>query len=176
MKLKILILAAGTAVFASCGPSYRVTDKNANPTTSANVPASIQTAFATQYPAAAGVQWSPYDSENLPIDWELSGWTQLSSGDYVATFNMGDDQYYAWYDANGNWIGSTYAMRDFKSLPAPVGSVISDKFPDYTITSVNSEMQKDKTVYEILLKNGDNKAKVLVDASGNIIKQKTVTK
>ena len=89
---------------------------------------------------------------------------------------MNGDQYYAWYDAQGNWIGSTYVLRDFKTLPAPVTAMINEKFSGYTITSVNSEMQKDKTAYEIQLKNGDNKAKIVVDANGNIIKQKTVTK
>jgi hypothetical protein len=177
MKLKFLMLAAGVTVLVSCGPSYRVTDQPKTTTDNATtVPSNVQTAFSTQYPTAGGVVWAPYDSNNLPIDWDLSGWPELVSGDYVATFTLNDDQYYAWYDANGNWIGSTYALRDIKTLPEPITATINDKFAGYTIESVSTEMQKDKTAYEIRLKNGDNKAKVVVDANGNIIKQKTVTK
>ena len=174
MKLKILMLAASAAVFASYGPSYRVTDQSKS--AGMNVPVSVQTSFTTQYPTATTVVWVPYDANNVPIDLDLAGWSALDNSDYVATFTINNDQYYAWYDVNGNWIGSTYAVHDFKTLPSPVSSMIPDKFPGYTITSVNSEMQKDKMAYEILLKNGDSKAKLVVDANGNIIKQKTVTK
>lgn len=176
MKLQILILAVGVAVLASCGPSYRVTNKSQVATDTSRVPTAIQTSFTTQYPNVTDVVWSPYDVNNLPIDWDLTGWPALEQGSYVATFNMNGDQYYAWYDANGNWIGSTYVVKDYKSLPGPVTAMINEKFSGYTIASVNSEMRKDKTAYEIQLKNGDNKAKIVVDANGNIIKQKTVTK
>ena len=54
--------------------------------------------------------------------------------------------------------------------------MISDKFPGYSIVAINREMQKDRVAYEIQLKNGNSKAKLLVDANGNIIKQKTVNK
>ena len=177
MKLQILILAAGVAAFAACQPSYRVTDKSQVSQDTTVVPSGIQSSFSTQYPTAADVTWSPYDINNVPIDWDLTGWPALQQGDYVATFNMNGEPYYAWYDANGNWIGSTYAIQDYKSLPSPVTSLINDKFSGYTIAKVNSEMQKDKTAYEILLKNGDNnKVKLVVDSNGNILKQKTVTK
>ena len=177
MKLQILILAAGVASFASCQPSYRVTDKSQVSQDTTIVPSGIQSSFTTQYPTAADVTWAPYDVNNTPIDWDLTGWPALQQGDYVATFNMNGDSYYAWYDANGNWIGSTYPIQDYKSLPSAVSSLINEKFAGYTITKVNSEMQKDKTAYEILLKNGDNnKVKLVVDSNGNILKQKTVTK
>ncbi|HEV8506458.1 MAG TPA: PepSY-like domain-containing protein, partial [Chitinophagaceae bacterium] len=78
--------------------------------------------------------------------------------------------------ANGDWIGTAYGVSDYKSLPPAVNTVINDKFPGYTISTVNREMQKDKMAYEIQLKNGDAKAKVLIDDNGNIIKQKTVEK
>jgi hypothetical protein len=174
MKLKILILVATAAVFASCGPSYRVTDQSK--TTGTSAPTSVQTSFNTQYPAATEVVWAPYDANTVPIDWDLSGWSAMDNTGYVATFTLNNDQYYAWYDASGNWIGSTYNIHDFTTLPSAVSSMISGNFPGYTVTSVNSEMQKDKTAYEIQLKNGDSKSKLLVDADGNIIKQKTVTK
>jgi len=169
MKLKFLILAAVIFAIASCGPSYRVTDKS---TVGVTVPASIQTSFSSQYPQASDVTWGNYDAANLPIDWELSGWPTLDQTAYVATFNMDDNRYYAWYDANGNWIGSAYSMTDFKTLPSAINTTISDKFPGYTIAAVNEEMKKNGVAYEIQLKNGDNKTKLVIDENGNIIKQK----
>jgi hypothetical protein len=173
MKLKILMFAASMAVLASCGPSYRVTDQ---PTVGIEVPASIQTAFTTQYPNATTVVWSTYDATLLPIDWELSGWPAMDQGDYVVTYVVNTDKYYTWYDSDANWIGTAYVVNDFKSLPAAINTMINDKYAGYTIIAVNKEMQKDRMAYEIQLKNGDSKAKLLVDENGNIIKQKMVTK
>jgi uncharacterized membrane protein YkoI len=54
--------------------------------------------------------------------------------------------------------------------------MLNDKFPGSTISSVSREMKKDQMAYELQLKNGDTKTKLLVDDNGNIIKQKTVDK
>ena len=176
MKLNILILAVGIAAFASCGPSYRVTDQSTVSTDTVSVPSGIRSSFATQYPTAANITWSTYDAINVPIDWDLNGWPTLDQGDYVAIFNINNDKYYAWYDSDGTWIGTAYAVSDYKSLPSAINTMLNDKFPGYTISSVNREMQKDHLAYEIQLKNGDSRAKVLVDENGNIIKQKMVVK
>ena len=176
MKSKILMLAAGMAVLASCGPSYRVTDNQTPVMAGVDVPVVVKTAFTTQYPTATTVVWSTYDVNALPIDWEMSGWTAMGPGDYVVTYNLNNDKYYTWYDSDGTWIGTAYVINDYKSLPTAVNTMINDKYAGYTIVAVNKEMQKDRMAYEIQLKNGDSKAKLLVDENGNIIKQKTVTK
>ena len=176
MKLRILILIVGVAVLTSCGPSYRVTDKSTVSTDTIGVPADVKSAFSTQYPTASNVIWSTYDASATPIvDWELNGWT-AGDGAYVVTYNMNNDTYYSWYTANGDWIGTAYVMNDYKSLPPAVTSMLNDKFQGYSISSVKREMKKDQMAYELQLKNGDMKAKVLVDDNGNIIKQKTVEK
>lgn len=167
------MVAASIAVLASCGPSYRVTNGS---TVGIDVPAGIQTTFVTAYPTAADVVWSTYDVATLPIDWDLTGWPEMDQADYVATFMMNNDKYYAYYDANGDWIGTAYVVADYKSLPSAINTMIADKYPGYNIMTVNREMQKDKIAYEIQLKKGDSKTKLLVDENGNIIKQKTVTK
>jgi hypothetical protein len=177
MKLKILILIAGIVILASCGPSYRVTDQSTVSTDTIGVPTEVKTAFSTQYPTATNVVWTNYDATATPmVDWDLNGWTAPTEGAYVVTYNLNNDTYYSWYAANADWIGTAYAVSDYKSLPAPVSATINDKFPGYTISSVNREMQKGQMAYEIQLKNGDSKAKVLVDDNGTIIKQKTVEK
>jgi putative PepSY-like beta-lactamase-inhibitor len=173
MKLKILMVAAGVAVLASCGPSYRVTEGSA---VGVDVPASVKTTFITAYPDASDVTWSMYDASVVPIDMDLTGWSSLDQGDYVATFNMKGDKYYAYYDPNGDWIGTAYVITDYKSMPSPINTMITSKYAGYTITNVDRVMQKDRVAYEIQLKNGNSKAKVLVDENGNIIKEKTVNK
>ena len=162
MKLKILILIAGVAVLASCGPSYRVTDQ---PTVSADtigVPSDIKSSFSTQYPTATNVVWSKYDASAAPlVDWDLNGWTALDEGAYVATFNLNSDTYYSWYGANNEWIGTAYAVNDYKSLPPAINTMLNDKFPGSTISSVSREMKKDQMAYELQLKNGDTKTETI---------------
>jgi len=173
MKLKILTVAAGIAVLASCGPSYRVTDGSA---VGINVPTGVRTTFTTAYPDATDIAWATYDATTVPIDMELTGWSDLDPSDYVAIFNMNGEKYYAYYDPSGNWIGTAYAITDYKSLPNGINTMITSKYPDFTITTVNRVMQKDRVAYEVQLKNGASKAKILVDENGNIIKEKKVTK
>lgn len=176
MKLKILILIAGVAVLASCGPSFRVTDQSTVSKDTIGVPTEIKAAFSTQYPTATNVVWSAYDASATPlVDWDLNGWT-AGEGAYLATFNLNNDTYYAWYAANADWVGTAYALSDYKTLPPAINTMLNDKFPGYTISSVSREMKKDHMAYELQLKNGDSKTKVLVDDNGTIIKQKTVDK
>ncbi|HET9824340.1 MAG TPA: PepSY-like domain-containing protein [Chitinophagaceae bacterium] len=173
MKLRLLTVAAGLAVLASCGPSYRVTNGT---TVGIDVPNSVHTTFVTAYPNASDVVWSMYDATLVPIDVELAGWPDLDQNDYVATFYMNGDKYYAYYDPNGDWVGTAYAITDYKSLPVSINTMITDKYPGYTITNVDRVMQKNRVAYEIQMKNGNSKAKIFVDENGNIIKEKTVTK
>jgi hypothetical protein len=136
-------------------------------------PASIQTSFTTQYPNATDVVWSPYDANVVPIDWDLTDWAVLSPKDYAVTYTMNGNKYYSWYDANGNWVGTTYGITDYNNgLPAAVNQTITSNFAGYSIDKANEVMWKDRTAYNIKLKNGDNKMKVLIDANGSLIKQK----
>ena len=170
MKLRILILAAGISVLASCGGGYRATDTS---TVVIDVPSTTQSAFMTQYPGATNVVWLTYDQVPSPIDWEMSGWTTLDNQDYVVKFYSDKQDQYAWYDENGNWVGTAYVVNDYKMLPVSVNTTIAAKYPGYTITSAHREMQKDRTAYELRLQNGDSRLKVLLDADGNVIREKT---
>jgi hypothetical protein len=169
MKLKNFLVVGAIALLAACETPYRATD------TTLVVPTETQTVFTTQYPGATNVVWTNYDVNMVPIDWELAGWTAIDDDDYLVRFDMDNEKYYAWYDSDGNWIGTAYVVADYKSLPASVHTTLGSQFPSYTISSVNREFHKDRVAYEIEMKNGDSKVKLLVDANGNIIKQKTKT-
>lgn len=142
---------------------------------SVTVPENIRTTFTTQYPTAANAAWSNYDTlSEVPIDLEMAGWNALQADDYLVRFDMDNENYYAWYDNEGNWIGSTSPLTDIKQLPPAVSTAVTSKYADYTLAKVDREFHKDRVAYEIkLTKQSDNsKVKLLVDADGNIIKEK----
>ena len=172
MKLKIMSLAAAAGIFlASCGTTYQSTSDNA--AYNVNVPTNIRSSFAIAYPDATSVVWNNYDVNNVPIDWEMTGWNSLGSNAYTVTFNMGNDQYYGWYDANGNLIGTATVVTDYTRMPYVVTSMLHDKYAGYTIDWVGREIVGSKTNYEVKLSQGDNKIKLLVDNNGNVLKEKT---
>lgn len=139
------------------------------------VPPSHQSAFSTRYPGASNVQWSRYNSTDVPIDWELTDWTKLDNDDYVVRYHIGTDPYYSWYDSDGNWVGTSVAMKNTSGLPAAINTMLASKYKGYTISSANTEYWKDRTAYEIEMSNATTKVKLLVDANGNVIKEKTKT-
>lgn len=177
MKLRNFFILAAIIALASCKPTYKATDTTTTTTsttaTTVSVPEGTRTTFTTQYPNATNVVWSKYDTITVvPIDWELAGWTMMDADDYLVRFDMDNENYYAWYDNDGNWIGSAYVLKDHTQLPAAVNTVITNKYAGYSITGVNREFQKDRVAYEIEMKKDDSKVKLLVDADGNIIKEK----
>jgi hypothetical protein len=175
MKNRVLSLAiAGAVLFGACGTPR---DTGSLSSTSSNpayaVPSNVQTVFVAQYPTASNVTWTAYDATLVPIDWEMTGWTVLDANDHAVTFDMDNQRYYAWYDSDGNWIGSTYVIDDYSKLPAVVQNTINTKYSGYTIQKVQQEMWKDHMAYEIKLKKDDNnKVKLIVDDQGNILKEK----
>ncbi len=133
----------------------------------------IETAFTKQYADASNVVWSNYDSlANVPIDMRLTGWKKMDSEDYMAKFDLKGETYYAWYDNNGKWIGSTSAMTDFTKLPAAVNTAVKNamktRYQGYTISQVNRESETGKKAYEVELTKDDNTVRMLVNSAGKI--------
>jgi hypothetical protein len=167
MKLRALIAVAVTALFAACSSTYRATD------TGIVISPDASRAFELQYPHASNVVWSTYDPKVVILnDWDMAGWSTIDADDYVVRFDLDNEKYYAWYDTNGEWIGSAYVVNDFTTLPDMVRSEIKSKYPGYTISSVNKEFHKDRIAYEFVLKDGNTKQVVLMDLNGVVIKSK----
>jgi hypothetical protein len=162
-------LAAAAIVLAACGSPYRATN------TSVYVaPEGVSAAFVTQYPTATHVVWSRYDPTIVSVvDWDLNGWQPLNDADYTVTFVQDNDEYYAWYDDSGEWIGTAYVVKDYHTIPVVINDKITTLYPSYTITSVNKEFQKNRVTYEVELKNSDTKVKLLMDSNGNILKERS---
>ena len=146
--------------------------------TAVSVPEGTQSAFTTQYPAATNVEWTNYESlEAAPTDWKMPGWTTMDAKNHVVRFDLKNENYYAWYDSEGKWVGSSYTMKDPTKLPATLKTTIKTKYPGYSITSVNRKLQKDKKGYEVELDKEDgSKLKLLVNAEGRILKVIKVVK
>jgi uncharacterized membrane protein YkoI len=105
----------------------------------------------------------------------MAGWKRMNAKDYyLVKFDLESENYYAWYDSEGNWVGSAYKMNDPSKLPAPVNATVKNaiktKYPGYSVTNVNREFQKDKKAYEVELKKGDSTVRMLVNSDGKIIK------
>jgi hypothetical protein len=168
MKLRNFLIVAVIAVFAaSCSTTYRASDTGLLISTEAT------RAFDLQYPNATNVVWSGYDANTVIVhEWDLADWAVIDDEDYVVQFDMDNERHYAWYDSNGDWIGTAYVINDFTRLPTPVSMTIERKFPGYTLTHVNKEFYKDRTAYEVVVKNDDRKYVALIDTDGTLIKTK----
>ena len=167
MKLKTFFAVAVIGLFTACSTTYRATD------TGVVISTEAARAFDLQYPNATNVTWSMYDPDVIILnDWDLAGWTVIDTDDYVVEFDMDGEKYHAWYDSNGEWIGSAYAVSNFTALPEMVKTEISAKYPGYAISSVNKEFHKDRVAYEVVLANGDSKQVILMDLNGVVLKSK----
>lgn len=174
MKKTIVGVFAAALLFTACStPNYSGTSTSTSSNQAYSTPNNLQTRFAAQYPNATNVSWSAYDAASVPVDWEMNGWSALDSTDYTVSFDMNGQRYYSWYDADGTWVGSTYSVSDYTQLPEAVNKLIKEKYADYSIQKVQQESWKDRTAYEIKLKkSNDDKIKLLVDANGNVLKEK----
>lgn len=167
MKLKTFITIAVIGLFTACSSTYRATD------TGVVVSADATRAFELQYPGAANAVWSSYDPDVVILnDWDLTGWRVIDADDYVVQFDMENEKYYAWYDTNGEWIGSAIVVSDYTTLPNMVKDAINTKYPGYGISSVNKELHRDRIAYEVVLKAGDTKQVALIDLNGVVLKSK----
>ena len=170
--MKLLIsLVAFTVFFLSCGTT---TTSSTSSNEAFYIPNNINTTFTGQYPKANNITWTAYNSSTEPIvDWEFAGWPAMEGSDYTVRFTLDTFNYHAWYDAGGDWIGSAYQIKAAKPLPDAVNNTLKAQFGNYIFDGAVKLFWKDEEAYEIRLKNGDaNKMKALMDASGNILKQK----
>jgi hypothetical protein len=172
MKKHLFSAFAAAILLVACGTSRTSTMSSTSNNAAYGAPTVITSNFSTQYPGATNITWSSFDSRTAPVDWELNGWPALTSNDYMVTFDQYGNRYNAWYDASGNWVGSTSAVSNFGMLPGRITQMITNQYQGYTIESAHREMWKGNAAYEIKLRNYDNKLKLLVDENGTVLKQK----
>ena len=183
-KIQFLTIAVAAITFSACNNSA---DKNnatdtlsqqTMTTTSKEMKTVIVTepvkmSFEKKYPKAQNVEWTRFEPEVQPatIEWDLTGWPMPDTLDYVARYTMDAADYWSWYTNEGDWIGTVTTINT-SGLPDAVDATIKKEFPGYTISSVDKEMDKDRTAYEVQMDKGEDKMKALIDENGNIIKKK----
>lgn len=186
MKLRNLVfIAGGLIALSSCGENSTSPEATANkdtvvvtgntvstPAPAVQVPEPTKTHFESKYPNASNVTWSSYSEPVSTIEWEWTAWPVLDANDYVVSYDWDGMDYYAWYDQDGNWIGSTGTMGDISKLPTTVSNVVKKEFSGYTVTSVDKENDKDREAYEVKMEKGDDKMKALIASDGTILKKK----
>lgn len=186
MKSKFLMLAATLSFgMMACNNNASTADESKKDSTTVittenttvdnrtvDVPPATKTSFETKYPGATNVKWTYYKPEADrsaldPADWNY----KLDTSDYEVMFSWNGEDYYAWYD-DGNWIRATTNVKDNSKLPAALNSAIKALYPGYEIVEVDKENDKDRTIYEVELKKGDDKMKVHFDENGKVVKEK----
>ena len=70
------------------------------------------------------------------------------------------------------WIGSTSTIEDSTMLPDAVKKTLQKSYSGYRITSIDEEVDKNRTAYEIKLEKGTARTRILIDAKGNVLKKK----
>lgn len=184
MKKNMMIVIAGTFLFAACGDNtdttYNEKTTEVSPTTNTtptetpqyNAPDNVRTAFQTKYPNATDVSWSAYKPYER-INWEWTGWPSMDTTYYAVNYKIDNREHMSWWDKIGSWIGSSSTIEDSTMLPDPVKKTLKNSYAGYRITSIDEENDKDRMAYEIKLEKGDARARILVDRNGKILKKDT---
>ena len=179
MAAMFLIVACNdnTTSYSENSTESATSTNNSNPSNNTennpvNVPDNIRNAFTTKYPNATNVTWSPYKTYDR-INWEWTGWPSIDSTYYTVNYTIDNRTHWGWWDRNMNWIGSTSTIEDSTMLPDAVKAAIAKNYSGYRIRSIDEENDKDRTAYEIKLEKGNDRAKILIDKNGRILKKDT---
>jgi len=146
MKSIILSIAAGLLLSAG---SLKAQD-----IPSSQVPSVIVNKFATAYPKATD------------IEWERKG--EL----YNVEFEMGRNiDHEIWYDKSGNLVRHKEELSK-NNLPSKVTAKLQQDFKGYRIDDVEKITEGTKVTYKMELKSFTKDWDMVMDADGNILKQK----
>jgi hypothetical protein len=186
MKKNWIVIIASAALFTACGDNSTestYSDKDTTTTTTVvpseptvttpayNPPDNVRTAFQTKYPNASNVTWSPYKPYDR-INWEWTGWPSMDTSYYAVNYTVDNRTHWGWWDRNMNWIGSSSTIEDSMMLPDAVKNTLKKSYAGYRITSIDEEVDKNRTAYEIKLEKGTARSRILVDKNGKILKKK----
>lgn len=94
------------------------------------------------------------------------GWTK-SDQYYVATFSLDGTIMYAWYDENGNSVG-TFRNMISSELPLRVQTELRTKYGSMWISELFEFSTADNTGYFVTLENADQKITLKSDNGGKL--------
>jgi hypothetical protein len=172
--IKIGFVAAvafsGVNVFAQTTTSKAVTDSAFRSTVNIVVPDVVRSSFETKYPDATNTTW--LRATAMQDDYkDMYSNTNIDTSNYYATYRWNDIDYYAWYTPAGEWIKTTSTINNDK-LPEAVTSEIRHRYEGYEIVKVDEHTYLDGIKYEVKLRKGDEKIKIHLTPTGEILKLK----
>ena len=129
------------------------------------VPDSVVQSFNTKYPSIKPIEWvkyEPIESDDMKMDDEY----------YYVRYNNDGADYMSWYNNQGEWVKTSTKIPGNSKLPDAVNKTINAQYPNYTIVEIDKENDKNMEMYEVELKNGEEKAKLKILADGTIYKRK----
>lgn len=130
-----------------------------------DVPDSVSLIFKRKYPKAQKIVWmkyEPVESDELVMD----------DSYYYVRFNSDGLDYTTWYNNRGEWVKTSTKMANTSGLPDAVNNTITTQFPGYDIVEIDKENDKNRNMYEIQLKKGDEKIRIKILPNGDIFKRK----
>ncbi len=136
----------------------------------AMVPTTVRSSFTTKYSDANNTRWSRYKPEDDGYR-DTYQEEQLDTSVFQVDYRYKDNDYRAWYDTQGQWIGTMYYIP-VEQVPTDVKSAVEKAYSGYNIVKVGEEEYKGGKKYDIKLEKGDEKIKIHVTSSGEILKYK----
>lgn len=139
MKKTILLLVVGFTTFNACAQKMK----------DADIPATVKTAFAKQYPVVKDVKW------------------ELEDGKYEAGFDLNKVKTSVLIDPSGN-ITETETKIAVSALPKTIADYCAKNYADKKIAEASKIIDaKGVITYEAEI----NKMDVLFDTNGKFIKE-----
>ena len=115
-----------------------------------DVPASVKSAFATEYAKASDVEWEK-DMENYKVEFDL---------------NKMDNE--VWYNASGTVVKKEQDITEAE-LPQAVRDAVKAGYADYTLDDIEKVWQNNATSYEVELEKASEDKYLTFDANGKVI-------
>jgi hypothetical protein len=138
-------------------------------------PEEVLSAFKSEYPQAVNISWTKINkAEPAPIDWEMTGWKELTSEDILARFKVGINRYWVWYMNTGSWIGTTSEVNDHSTIPFSVHNMIKAKFPGFAIGSIYKNVDKNTVEFQVELTKYGRKFLALFAGHGKMKRLKKI--
>lgn len=116
-----------------------------------NVPAGVQSAFESKFPAAKKVKWEK-ESES---EWE-------------AEFTKAGKEYSANFLTDGSWVETEYEIKK-SEIPSLVQKTLDGEFAGYEVEEAEVSETIDGKLYEFELEGEGSELEVTIDGSGKVI-------
>ena len=156
--MKKLTTIVALALFISAGAFADPGKKTGDPKSESKVTEKVKAAFEKKFNGAVEVSWSK------------------ASDFYFADFKLKENNFSAAYNETGDLLGMSRKIY-FSQLPFAAQQALQEKFPDYNISIVGTEIFfEEQTNYYLAAENNAKLLKIKCSPTGDITIEKTTRK